>query len=184
MAERRDGCAAIALRAPCEADIPALLEMINCPGVRHGTARLPFTDEGWVRRRVPNTDPNIISVVALVEDTARGWASMVRGTHRKAHAAQLGFSVHDDFTRRGLGRAMMAALIEVADHWLGLRRLYLSVSVDNAAAIGLYRAFGFEIEGRLRGDVLRGGVLVDSYAMARLGNAAPFLERNGDDPAA
>ncbi|MEL6233104.1 MAG: GNAT family N-acetyltransferase [Pseudomonadota bacterium] len=171
----------IAIREPREGDVPALLELMNCPGVRYGTARMPFTTEGWVRTRVPTTNPNVTSVVALVDDTARGSASFLRGSDRSAHSAQMGFSVHDRFTRRGLGRAMMTALIEVADRWLGLRRLHLTVSVDNAAAIGLYHSAGFEIEGRLRGDILRDGMLVDSYAMARVRDAAPFFVGPVDD---
>ena len=160
------------IRAPATEDIPALVELINCPGVRFGTMRLPFTTAEWVKTRVPNTSPDVTSVVADVAGVARGWASLVRGQGRVAHAARLGVSVHDAFTRQGLGRAMLGVLIDVADHWLGLRRLSLTVNTDNAPAIALYKGLGFEIEGTLRGDILRDGQLVDSYAMARL-RAAP-----------
>ncbi len=57
-------------------------------------------------------------------------------------------SVHDDFQNRGVGSALMAAMIELADNWLGLRRIELEVYADNAAAIHLYEKFGFVIEGR------------------------------------
>ena len=63
---------------------------------------------------------------------------------------------------------MLAALIDAADNWLNLRRLELTVYVDNEAAIALYKKFGFIIEGRLRQDAFRAGEFVDSYAMARL----------------
>ena len=39
---------------------------------------------------------------------------------------------------------------------------------DDAAAIALYRKFGFEMEGRHRGYALRDGRYVDAFAMARL----------------
>ena len=39
---------------------------------------------------------------------------------------------------------------------------------DVRAAIGLYRKFGFETEGRHRGFALRDGRYVDAFAMARL----------------
>jgi putative acetyltransferase len=76
--------------------------------------------------------------------------------------------VHDDFHGRGIGSALMAALIDVADKWLDLKRLELTVYVDNAAAVALYRKFGFEVEGTRRGDTFRDGRYVDSFAMARL----------------
>jgi len=62
----------------------------------------------------------------------------------------------------------MAAIIDAADNWLNLRRLELTVYVDNEPAIRLYRKFGFEIEGTRRADVFRDGRFVDSFAMARL----------------
>lgn len=156
------------LRAPTAEDIPALVALVNCPGVRFGTMRVPLTSVEWVKSRVPNTNPAVTSVVAEVDGVARGWASLVRGQARAAHSGTLGMSVHDDFTGQGLGRAMLGALIDVADNWLGLVRLSLSVNVDNKAAIGLYASLGFEVEGRLRGDIIRDGQLVDSFAMARL----------------
>lgn len=53
--------------------------------------------------------------------------------------------------RRGLGRALMAALIDQA-RARGVRTLMLEVLEDNARAIALYRAFGFRETRRL--DVL------------------------------
>ena len=162
------------LRAPCEEDIPALVELVNCPGVRRGTTRLPLTNAEWVKARVPNKDPNITSVVALVDGQARGWSALVRGKDRCAHTAEIGVTVHDGFVRQGMGRAMMEALLDVADNWLGLRRVYLHANADNAPAIALYHAMGFEHEGTLRGDVMRDGVLIDSHVMARLRAAPQF----------
>ena len=63
--------------------------------------------------------------------------------------------------------AILAALIDLAENWLGLTRLELTVYADNAAAIGLYRKFGFVAEGTHVGYALREGVMVDALAMAR-----------------
>ncbi len=77
-------------------------------------------------------------------------------------------SVHDDFQNRGVGSALMAAMIELADNWLGLRRIELEVYADNAAAIHLYEKFGFVIEGTARDYARRPGGFVDAHHMARL----------------
>ena len=77
-------------------------------------------------------------------------------------------AVHDAFTGRGVGTAMMAAALDLADNWLNLRRVELKVYADNARAIALYERFGFEREGRLRDYAWRAGAYVDSLAMARL----------------
>ncbi len=50
---------------------------------------------------------------------------------------------------------------------MGLGRLQLTVFVDNARAIALYRRFGFVTEGRLSGFVERqDGSFIDAYLMA------------------
>lgn len=80
--------------------------------------------------------------------------------------------VHDDFQGRGVGSALMAAMISLADNWLNLRRIDLSVYVDNAPAIHLYEKFGFLIEGTARDFAFRNGVYIDAHMMARLRVAA------------
>ncbi|VEB44801.1 putative acetyltransferase YhhY [Chromobacterium violaceum] len=65
----------------------------------------------------------------------------------------------------------MAAALEQADGWLGLRRIELTVFADNARAQGLYRKFGFVEEARMRAYALRDGVYQDVLAMARLKEA-------------
>ena len=77
----------------------------------------------------------------------------------------------DEFIGRGIGTALLGALIDAADKWLNLRRLELTVYVDNVAAIGLYEKFGFVIEGTRRQDAFRDGAFVDAYGMARLRGA-------------
>ncbi len=44
----------------------------------------------------------------------------------------------------------MAAALDLADNWLNLSRVGLTVYVDNSAAVTLYKRFGFEIEGTHR----------------------------------
>jgi putative acetyltransferase len=80
----------------------------------------------------------------------------------------MGMSVHDDYQGRGVGTALMAAMVDLADNWLGLRRIELQVWTDNAPAIHLYEKFGFAIEGTGRQFARRAGELIDAYYMARL----------------
>ena len=78
-------------------------------------------------------------------------------------------AVHDAYAGRGAGSALMAALVDLADNWLNLKRLELSAYADNTHALALYERFGFEREGLFRRLRLGGtGPHVDSVAMARL----------------
>jgi putative acetyltransferase len=87
---------------------------------------------------------------------------------RRRHALMLGISVAREAQGRGVGSALMAAMCDYADRWIGALRIELTVYTDNEAALALYRKFGFVIEGTFRGYALRDGRYVDAYAMARL----------------
>ena len=57
--------------------------------------------------------------------------------------------------------------MDLADNWLGLTRIALSVYTDNTAGVALYKKFGFEVEGTHRRYALRNGEYVEAYSMAR-----------------
>lgn len=59
----------------------------------------------------------------------------------------LSIAVHPRARRRGAGRELLAALLDVA-RVRGATRAVLEVRFDNAAAIALYRGHGFEEVGR------------------------------------
>lgn len=149
-------------------DAEALTALHALPGVRFGTLRLPYPSVEAVRRRLEAAGENDIMLAALVGAQLVGTAGLHRKSGRQGHVAVLGIGIHDDWTGQGIGRRLLVELIDIADNWLGLKRLELEVYTDNAAAIALYRSLGFAIEGRGRATALRDGVLVDDYRMARL----------------
>jgi len=87
---------------------------------------------------------------------------------RRKHVGQIGMAVRDDWQGKGVGTALMEAVIDLADNWLNLTRLELEVFVDNTPAIKLYEKWDFKTEGTLVDYAFRGGEYVDTYIMARL----------------
>jgi putative acetyltransferase len=142
---------------------------MGCPRVVAGTLQLPWRSVEERRARLAERSPDAHRLVAEVDGRVVGTAALhVQGGPRRRHCGQIGMAVHDDFQGRGVGRALMAALVDLADNWLGLRRLELYVYVDNAAAIHLYEKFGFFVEGTARDFAFREGSYTDALAMARL----------------
>ena len=139
------------------------------PKVRWGTLRMPFASREQTRKWLEGFSEANTGIVAVLDGRLVGQADVIPYKGRRSHAGGIGVCVHDDFHGRGIGSALLAALIDAADNWLNLRRLELTVYVDNEPAIGLYKKFGFAIEGTRRGDAFRDGAYVDSYAMARSG---------------
>ena len=87
----------------------------------------------------------------------------------------MGISVVPDAQGQGVGTALMQAMCDYADRWMGVLRIELTVYTDNERAIALYRKFGFEMEGRLRGYAMRDGLFVDAYSMARIHPSPPAI---------
>jgi putative acetyltransferase len=155
-------------------DARGLAEMHSTDSVMEGTFSLPFTSESEWRARLANNDAAAVkALVALAGPTSRpalaGSTALFTGlSPRTAHAANFGISVHPDFQGRGVGDALTKAILDLADRWMGLRRVQLEVYSDNERAQALYRKHGFEIEGVQRLVAFRRGTFVDAIVMSRI----------------
>ncbi len=158
----------LTVRALRVSDAEALTDLINLPGYRAGTLRPPFQSIDAVRKRMESPSPGALNLVVELDGKLVANAGMNRFEGRRQHAASLGMGVHDDFTGRGVGTFLMAAMVDAADNWHDIKRLELTVYTDNDAAVRLYEKFGFEKEGLLRSFGYRDGQYVDAYTMARL----------------
>ena len=161
--------AEIRVRAMKADDWRDLYEIWTNPRVCWGTLQLPFQSEDAVREKVENPPEGMVRLVAEVDGRVVGATTLRRGrSPRTQHAAGCGVSVHPDYWNRGVGSALIAAVVDMADKWLNLKRVELEVYTDNAAAIHLYEKFGFVIEGTKRKQAFREGEYVDAHCMARV----------------
>lgn len=97
-----------------------------------------------------------------------GIAGLQAYSGRMRHSGGVGIMVHCDWQGKGVGRALMEAVLDVADNWLMLTRVELTAFTDNERALKLYRSLGFEVEGTKRMGAIRNGEYADEYYMARL----------------
>jgi putative acetyltransferase len=162
----------ISVRRATVQDAAAYARVMGDPGVFPGLMQMPYTSEEVWRARLTDmgapgkTD---LMLLAQLDNAIVGTAGLHPASPhmRRRHAWMLGISVLPEAQGQGVGSALMTAICDYADHWAGALRLELGVYTDNVRAIGLYKKFGFEIEGTLRGYALRDGQFVDTYAMAR-----------------
>jgi len=113
-------------------------------------------------------DPLRKRIVALHRGRVVGFVSGTRGDMKRSrHACHLAIGIAESHTGKGIGKRLMDAL-EVWARNAGVARLDLRVVVQNERAISLYQRCGFAIEGRIRGEFLVDGELVDAYVMGKI----------------
>jgi putative acetyltransferase len=154
-------------------DCVAVAGMFRSLKVFADTLQLPYPSPDYWRRRITENPESAYYLVAVIDERLVGMVSIdtFPNRPRRKHAGAIGISVHEEWQGKGVGTALMRAILDFADNWLNLTRLELEVYADNEAAIRLYERFGFELEGTLRQHAFRDGKYVDAKMMARLRSA-------------
>lgn len=166
MPGRPDG---LLIRPMSIADTAALQELSTLPGFMWGTAQIPSKTLEQRQRQVESmvTDRNTHALVAELDGKLVASASLRVGYGKRRHTGDVGIGVQDEYVGKGIGRALMEVLLDLADNYLGLKRVELDVIADNEVAIHLYESLGFEREGIKRCALFRGGMFVDLLMMGR-----------------
>ena len=168
----------VAIRPAKTSDIPAITR-IYAHAVEHGTASFELTppDEAEMARRMNDlTGKGYPYLAAEIEGVLAGYAYAGPYRARPAYRLTVEDSVYiaPDRHRRGIGRALLAALIEAAAA-RGFRQMIAVIgdSPRQAASIGLHEALGFRHVGILQDVGFKHGRWLDSVLMQReLGTGA------------
>lgn len=140
--------------------------------VLQGIMSLPYGPLEQIEKRIA-PDDSAFKLVAIDEGSGEmvGFCELVTYPQwpRHRHVGEVNLLiVRDGWEKQGVGRAMMTAMIDLADNWLNLRRLGLFVFTGNERAVRLYRSFGFEIEGTMPDFTFTEGDYMDAHMMGRL----------------
>lgn len=142
------------------------------PGVYPNTLGLPSERLERSERFAANVtdwDHQFVAVSAEDDNLVLGAIGLhIDSNPRLRHSGYIGISVHQDYQGKGIGKALMAAVVDLADNWLLLKRLELGVLAGNDRALELYKQFGFEVEGIKRSAVIRNGTYADETLMGRI----------------
>ncbi|MFN7976096.1 MAG: GNAT family protein [Acidobacteriota bacterium] len=116
------------------------------------------------------SDPGGLVLVALIDGRIVGSLAFHSGEKRRmAHSGTFGLSVVKESRDRGVGRALIEALLAWARASPQIEKVCLAVYPDNVRGLALYRKLGFVEEGRLVRDVKFGpGRYKDSILMYQL----------------
>jgi len=122
-------------------------------------------DDAWPRHVLaPSLSmPGSFAVLGQFGDEPAGFGLA------RVHAGEgeiMTLCVAPDRRRSGLGKALVAAILEKA-RTSGAVEIFLEVAADNAAAQALYRGFGFVEVGGRQGYYERAGGRVDALVLRR-----------------
>ena len=152
-------------------DAKDMVEIKTAAGVIETTLGLPSERYEKYQKLWLEVDPNVHTLV--VEDTERNkmvalGSLFIDQSPRKRHVASIALLVHPEYQRKGLGEKLLTAILDIADQWLMLKRVELTVIEGNEAAIALYQKLGFEIEGVIKAAVISEGQYKNEIIMGRL----------------
>jgi len=162
--------AAFAIRPAREEDAAAIAAIFN-EGIEDRIATLETRPVSAAERRawLAGRGPRHPVLVAEAGGEAVGWASLNRFNPRAAydHVADFSIYVARRWRGRGVGRALIGALIDRA-RAIGYHKLVLAAFPSNAAGMALYREAGFRRVGLYREQGLVDGEWVDIVVMEKL----------------
>lgn len=117
-------------------------------------------DDDTERRFVIEVDDIFAGIVELIE---------ISYIHRNC---EIQIALFPDHQGHGYAKEAMKKGIDYAFNFLNLNKVCLYVDVENEKAIHIYKALGFQIEGRLIQQFFAAGQYHDSYFMGLLRNQA------------
>lgn len=164
---------AICIRPAREADAPAMaaylaglaaegLDVISPP---------PDLDPADQRERVFRAAAagRALILLAVADEAVVGMVELWGGEGEAfRHAGWLSLSVAAAWRGQGVGGRLLAAATAEAQAWSGFTRIELEVTPRNIAAVRLYEAAGFVIEGRKRRAIRLRAAPEDLLVMARV----------------
>jgi putative acetyltransferase len=150
-------------------------EMRRQEGVRANTLALATETVAFSEVFLRNMGSDDHVLVAELDGKVIGMVGIhLLKSARQRHIACLGMMVRTEYQGRGIGKKLLENILDLADNWLMLVRVELEVTPDNERAICLYNSFGFEVEGRKKYSIIKGGKYADLIIMARYNIPSQF----------
>jgi ribosomal protein S18 acetylase RimI-like enzyme/catechol 2,3-dioxygenase-like lactoylglutathione lyase family enzyme len=120
-----------------------------------------------VEARFRDVSPGSFHLGAFEEQAMIGMATFIRAPGLKErHKGHIyGVYVSPEQRRRGIGRALISAVVTMVTNDASIEQILLSVAADQTAAVRLYSSFGFRTYGREPRALKTGATYVDEDQM-------------------
>ena len=165
------------LRAPVEADVPALFAIFRDPEAMRYWTTPPMKDvaeaEALLRDIQHHAQAETLfqwGIARREDDEVIGTSTLFR-IDREHRRCELGYILRRDLWGRGLAHEALTAVVNHAFGTLGLHRLEADIDPRNATSIRSIERLGFTLEGHLRERYFVGDEIQDSLIYGLLAPA-------------
>lgn len=128
---------------------------------------LPSMRVDAMENRIRNLAQNQFEFVAEYDGEVVGFVGLTQSPGRRSHSGDLFIGVDSEYHNKGIGKALLTKMLDLADNWLMLERVELGVLETNPRAKVLYEKFGFIEEGVKVGNLKAHGKFVNEIIMSR-----------------
>ncbi len=147
------------------------VERIYAAGIATGNATFETATPSW-----PEFDAHhlpVARIVGLLDERLVGWGALSPVSRREVYAGVAEVSVYVDLNLRGrgIGRALLAALVQASEA-AGIWTLQASIFVENGASLWIHEEAGFRVVGRRERIARREGEWRDTVLLERRSRVA------------
>lgn len=146
-------------------DWPAVRDIYEA-GIATGHATFETSAPTW--QQWDHTHVALHRLVAIADGAVAGWAALSTVSDRCVYGgvAENSIYIHPDHRNRGVGRALLTALIASSES-AGIWTLQTGIFPENTASLALHQRCGFRIVGRRERIGQLAGVWRDSLFLER-----------------
>lgn len=149
-------------------DAEAIHRVLLQPEVMPYVISIPSDRVESLAERYRTLPKTVHEMIAELDDVVVGHAGLVHMSGRKSHVGSFYIAVDARWHGQGVGTRLIETMLDIADNWLMLERVELSVLRTNPRAQALYERHGFVVEGVRMKAVKSAGAYVDEVMMGRL----------------
>lgn len=124
---------------------------------------------------VTEQEPRTVFTIAT-ESEAIGIIGLTLGEDVHRFTAELGYWLGEPFWGRGIMTDAVRVVVEHGFSELGLLRIYAEPYVGNLGSARVLEKAGFELEGRMRANVFKAGLVRDQFLYAVVSSVATISE--------
>ncbi len=122
-----------------------------------------------IKKNLKSKNPDSYSFVAINKNKVIGSTNFsFRKKGRLRHRAGLGWGVHSDYQRKGIGTKLLKTTLKFAKK-KGFKRVEAEVAVKNIGSLKLAKKCGLKLEGRKKKALLTDkGRYIDTYILGKI----------------